>query len=124
MRSSSETEDIWGAEEDDMMEGDLGYGLGRRPGGLYEVSCLTTSKKRSEGKNLSPPPLPKNGEERGETGFQDSRNKGLRGACAHGCPASGYRRQSSSGENSGGSLSFLPLWVLSVLLFGETRQLP
>lgn len=99
-RSSSETEDIWGAEEDDMTEGDLGYGLGRRPGGLYEVSCPTTSKKRSEGKNLSPPPLPKHGEERGETGFQDSRNKGLRGACAHGCPAAGYRRQSSSDSNS------------------------
>uniref|UniRef100_A0A8C8U9M4 Coiled-coil domain containing 125 n=1 Tax=Peromyscus maniculatus bairdii TaxID=230844 RepID=A0A8C8U9M4_PERMB len=99
-RSSSETEDIWGAEEDDMTEGDLGYGLGRRPGGLYEVPCSTASKKRSEGKNLSPPPLPKNGEERGETGFQDSRNKDLRGACAHGCPASGYRRQSSSDSNS------------------------
>ncbi|XP_059132438.1 coiled-coil domain-containing protein 125 [Peromyscus eremicus] len=99
-RSSSETEDIWGAEEDDMTEGDLGYGLGRRPGGLYEVSCSTTSKKRSEGKNLSPPPLPKNGEERSDPGFQYCRNKGLRDTCAHGCPASGFRRHSSSDSNS------------------------
>ncbi|XP_052599322.1 coiled-coil domain-containing protein 125 isoform X2 [Peromyscus californicus insignis] len=99
-RSSSETEDIWGAEEDDMTEGDLGYGLGRRPGGLYEVSCSTTSKKRSEGKSLSPPPLPKNGDERSDSGFQYCRNKGLRDTCAHGCPASGCRRQSGSDSNS------------------------
>ncbi|OBS66698.1 hypothetical protein A6R68_04763 [Neotoma lepida] len=99
-RSSSETEDVWGTEEDDMTEGDLGYGLGRRPGGLYEVSCSTTSKKRSEGKNLSPPPFPKKGEERSETVFQYSRNKGLRDACAHGCRASGSRRQSSTDSDS------------------------
>ncbi|MEJ1275632.1 coiled-coil domain containing 125 [Cricetulus griseus] len=95
-RSSSETEDIWETEEDDMTEGDLGCGLGRRPGGVYEVSCSITSKKRSAGKNLSPPLFPRNGEERSETIFQYSRNKGLQDMCAHGCGASSYRRQSST----------------------------
>uniref|UniRef100_A0A8C2MFH7 Coiled-coil domain containing 125 n=1 Tax=Cricetulus griseus TaxID=10029 RepID=A0A8C2MFH7_CRIGR len=99
-RSSSETEDIWETEEDDMTEGDLGCGLGRRPGGVYEVSCSITSKKRSAGKNLSPPLFPRNGEERSETIFQYSRNKGLQDMCAHGCGASSYRRQSSTNSNS------------------------
>lgn len=41
---------------EDMADGDLGYGLGRRPGGLYEVpgSPLPTSR-RSEERNFSPP---------------------------------------------------------------------
>ncbi|XP_051028432.1 LOW QUALITY PROTEIN: coiled-coil domain-containing protein 125 [Acomys russatus] len=100
-RSSSETEDIWGTEEDDMTEGDLGYGLGRKPGGLYEVSCSITSKKRSDGKNLSPPPFPRKGEERSETIFQYSRNKGVGDTGAHGCRGSGGgRRQSSTDSNS------------------------
>lgn len=99
-RSSSETGDTWETEEDDMTEGDLGYGLGRRPGGVYEVSCSIASKKRSGGKNLSPPPFPRNGEERSETVFQYSRNKGLQDACAHGCRASSYRRLSSTDSNS------------------------
>lgn len=97
-RSPSETEEIWETEEDDMTEGDLGYGLGGRPGGIYEVSCSITSKKRSDGRNLSPPPFPRKGEERSETSFQYSGTEGLRDTCAHGRRA--YRRQSSAGENS------------------------
>ncbi|EDM10207.1 similar to RIKEN cDNA 5830436D01 (predicted), isoform CRA_a [Rattus norvegicus] len=98
-RSSSEAEDIWEAE-DDMTEGDLGYGLRRKPGGIYEVPCSTTSKKRSDGKNPSPPPFPRKGEERSETVFQYSRSKGVQDTCARGCRASGYRRQSSADSNS------------------------
>nr|XP_021482346.1 coiled-coil domain-containing protein 125-like [Meriones unguiculatus]XP_021482347.1 coiled-coil domain-containing protein 125-like [Meriones unguiculatus]XP_021482356.1 coiled-coil domain-containing protein 125-like [Meriones unguiculatus]XP_021482357.1 coiled-coil domain-containing protein 125-like [Meriones unguiculatus] len=98
-RSSSES-DAWGAEEDDMTEGDLGYGLGRKPGGIYEVSCLTTSRRRSEGKNLSPPAFPQKGEKRSETVFQYPGNKGCGDACTHGCRVSGYRRQSSADSNS------------------------
>ncbi|XP_028639860.1 coiled-coil domain-containing protein 125 isoform X2 [Grammomys surdaster] len=98
-RSSSVAEDIW-ETEDDMTEGDLGYGLGRKPGGIYEFPCSTTSKKRSDGKIPSPPPFPRKGEERSEAVFQYSRNKGLQDTCAHGCRASGYRRQSSTDSNS------------------------
>ncbi|KAL1783520.1 coiled-coil domain-containing protein 125 isoform X1 [Sigmodon hispidus] len=83
-----------------MTEGDLGYGLGRRPGGIYEFSCLITSKKRSDGKSLSSPPFPKNGEERSETIFQYSRNKGLRDTHPQGCRTSGYRRQSSADSST------------------------
>ncbi|XP_015418529.1 PREDICTED: coiled-coil domain-containing protein 125 isoform X2 [Myotis davidii] len=56
----------WEAEDDDMAEGDLGYGLGRRPGGIYEVpvSHLVTSRRRSDETNCSPPPFPRKGEER------------------------------------------------------------
>ncbi|XP_021064396.1 coiled-coil domain-containing protein 125 [Mus pahari] len=97
-RSSSEAEDIWEAE-DDMTEGDLGYGLGKKPGGIYEVPCSITSKKRSDGKNPSPPPpFPRKGQERSETSFQYSRSKGVRDTCAHGYRAS--RRLSSTDSNS------------------------
>ncbi|XP_026644778.1 coiled-coil domain-containing protein 125 [Microtus ochrogaster] len=99
-RSPSETEDIWETEEDDMTEGDLGYGLGGRPGGIYEVSCSIASKKRSDGRNLSPPPFPRKGDERSETIFQYSGTEGLRDTRAQGCRASGYTRQSSSDSNS------------------------
>ncbi|XP_076772401.1 coiled-coil domain-containing protein 125 isoform X2 [Arvicanthis niloticus] len=99
-RSSSVAEDIWETEDDDMTEGDLGYGLGRKPGGIYEVPCSITFKKRSDGKSPSPPPFPKKGEERSETVFQYSRNKGFQDTCAHRCRASGYRRQSSTDSNS------------------------
>ncbi|KAH0516560.1 Coiled-coil domain-containing protein 125 [Microtus ochrogaster] len=99
-RSPSETEDIWETEEDDMTEGDLGYGLGGRPGGIYEVSCSIASKKRSDGRNLSPPPFPRKGDERSETIFQYSGTEGLRDTRAQGRRASGYTRQSSSDSNS------------------------
>lgn len=51
--------------QDDMTEGDLGDGLGRRPGGIYEVqvSHLFKSRKRSD-ENCSPPSLPRKGEAR------------------------------------------------------------
>ncbi|XP_050016334.1 coiled-coil domain-containing protein 125 [Alexandromys fortis] len=99
-RSPSETEDIWETEEDDLTEGDLGYGLGGRPGGIYEVSCSIASKKRSDGRNLSPPPFPRKGEERSETSFQYSGTEGLRDTRAHRRRASGHRRQSSADSNS------------------------
>uniref|UniRef100_A0A8C6G9H2 Coiled-coil domain containing 125 n=1 Tax=Mus spicilegus TaxID=10103 RepID=A0A8C6G9H2_MUSSI len=95
-RSSSEAEDIW-ETEDDMTEGDLGYGLGRKPGGIYEVPCSITSKKRSDGKNPSPPPFPRKGEERSETSFQYSRRKGFQDTSAEGYRAS---RLSSTDSNS------------------------
>ncbi|EDL00798.1 RIKEN cDNA 5830436D01, isoform CRA_a [Mus musculus] len=95
-RSSSEAEDIW-ETEDDMTEGDLGYGLGRKPGGIYEVPCSITSKKRSDGKNSSPPPFPRKGEERSETSFQYSRRKGFQDTSAEGYRAS---RLSSTDSNS------------------------
>lgn len=124
-RSPSETEANWKTEEeDDMTEGDLGYGLGGRPGGIYEVSCSSTSKKRSDGRNLSPPPFPRKGEERSETIFQYSGTEGLWDTCPHGCRAtgygrqdtcahgrrvSGYRRQSSTGENFSAASLLPPL---------------
>lgn len=104
-RSPSETEANWKTEEDDMTEGDLGYGLGGRPGGIYEVSCSSPSKKRSDGRNLSPPPFPRKGAERSETIFQYSGTEGLWDTCPHGCRATGYGRQSSAGENSSAACS-------------------
>lgn len=94
-RSSRETEDVWGPEEDDMSDGDLGYGLGRRPGGMHDASRPITSKRTSAGKSLSPRPLPRKGEERSDTVFQYSRKKGSRGPSAQCCS-----RQSSTDSNS------------------------
>ncbi|XP_066879346.1 LOW QUALITY PROTEIN: coiled-coil domain-containing protein 125-like [Kogia breviceps] len=70
----------WEAENDDMAEGDLGYGFRRRPGGIYEVqvSHLFTFRKRSHGKTFSPPPFSRNGEERNSAVFQYSKRKSLR----------------------------------------------
>ncbi|XP_033617127.1 coiled-coil domain-containing protein 125 isoform X1 [Fukomys damarensis] len=68
--SASEVQ-IWEPEEDDMTEGDLGYGLSRTPGSLckLEDSRLRTSR-RSDGKSFSPPPPPRDGEERNGAVFQ------------------------------------------------------
>lgn len=62
-----------------MAEGDLGYGLGRRPGGTCKVrvSCPLTSRKNSDGKSISPPPFPRKGEERSGTAFRYSRLQSL-----------------------------------------------
>ncbi|KAF3821731.1 hypothetical protein GH733_009773, partial [Mirounga leonina] len=92
----------WETEDDDMAEGDLGYGLGRRPGGIYEVqvSHLPTSRKRSDGKNFSPPPLPGKGEERSGAIFQYSRHKSLQDTYPAEPRTSHYARQSSSDSNS------------------------
>ncbi|XP_021557804.1 coiled-coil domain-containing protein 125 isoform X2 [Neomonachus schauinslandi] len=92
----------WETEDDDMAEGDLGYGLGRRPGGIYEVqvSHLSTSRKRSDGKNFSPPPLPGKGEERSGAIFQYSRHKSLQDTYPAEPRTSHYARQSSSDSNS------------------------
>uniref|UniRef100_A0A8C0X7K4 Coiled-coil domain-containing protein 125 n=1 Tax=Castor canadensis TaxID=51338 RepID=A0A8C0X7K4_CASCN len=103
VRSLSESEvQLWGTEEDDMTEGDLGYGLGRRPGGIYEVdiSHLLTSRKRSDGKNFSPPPLPSKGEERSGAIFQYSKHKSLQDRHPQGSTIANYRRQSSTDSNS------------------------
>nr|XP_035928017.1 coiled-coil domain-containing protein 125 isoform X2 [Halichoerus grypus] len=92
----------WETEDDDMAEGDLGYGLGRRPGGIYEVqvSHLSTSRKRSDGKNFSPPPLPGKGEERSGAIFQYSRHKSLQDTYPAEPRTAHYARQSSSDSNS------------------------
>uniref|UniRef100_A0A8D2IEY5 Coiled-coil domain containing 125 n=1 Tax=Urocitellus parryii TaxID=9999 RepID=A0A8D2IEY5_UROPR len=103
VRSSSESEvQFWGTEEDDMTEGDLGYGLGRRPGGIYEVevSHLLTSRKRSDGKNFSPPPFLRKGKERSGAIFQYFKQKNLQDTCLQGSRISSYRQQSSTGFNS------------------------
>ncbi|XP_064128869.1 coiled-coil domain-containing protein 125 isoform X2 [Loxodonta africana] len=103
VRSSSESEvQTWETEDDDMTEGDLGYGLGRRPGGIcaVEVSNLFTSRKRSDGKNLSPPPSPRKGEESSGAIFQYSKQKSLQDAYPQGPRISSYRRQCSTDSNS------------------------
>ncbi|KAM5330850.1 coiled-coil domain-containing protein 125 isoform 4-T12 [Glossophaga mutica] len=95
-------EQTWELEDDDMAEGDLGYGLGRRPGGIYEgqISPLFTSRKRSDERNFSPPPFPGKGEERSGAVFQYSRPKGLQDTHPFLSRTSRYRRQSSSDSNS------------------------
>ncbi|XP_014637168.1 PREDICTED: coiled-coil domain-containing protein 125 isoform X1 [Ceratotherium simum simum] len=92
----------WETEEDDMAEGDLGYGHGRRPGSVYEVqaSHLFTSRKRSDGKNFSPPPFMRNGEEKSGAIVQYSQHKSLQDTSPEGSRISHYRRQSSTGSNS------------------------
>ncbi|XP_076973529.1 coiled-coil domain-containing protein 125 isoform X2 [Tamandua tetradactyla] len=110
MRSSSNSEvQIWETEDDDMTEGDLGYGLGRRPGGIYEVevSHLFTSRKKSEGKNFSPPPFPRQGEESSGGIFQYSKHKHLQDSYPQVSRISNYRRKRSTDSNSG--LSYVEL---------------
>lgn len=101
MRPPSEAEaQTWDSEDDDMAEGDLGYGLGRRPGGIYEVqvSHLFTSRKRSDDRNFSPPPFPGKGEERSGAIFQYSRHKSLQDTYPEGSRILHHRRQSNSGK--------------------------
>ncbi|KAM4875497.1 LOW QUALITY PROTEIN: coiled-coil domain-containing protein 125 [Thomomys bottae] len=103
VKSSSESEvQIWGMEEDDMTEGDLGYGLGRRPSGLYDAegSHLPMARKRSIGKHCSPPPFPSKGEERGGALFQYSKQGSLQDGCPGGYGTSSFSRHSSSDSNS------------------------
>uniref|UniRef100_G1QVG4 Coiled-coil domain containing 125 n=1 Tax=Nomascus leucogenys TaxID=61853 RepID=G1QVG4_NOMLE len=100
-RSSSESDvQLWETEEDDMTEGDLGYGLGRKPGGIYEVEVSHRSRKRSDGKNFSPPPFPRKGEERSEASFQYSKHNSLQDTFPQVSRISNYRRQSSTGKNA------------------------
>ncbi|XP_037657439.1 coiled-coil domain-containing protein 125 [Choloepus didactylus] len=102
-RSSSESEvQVWETDDDDMTEGDLGYGLGRRPGGIceVEVSHLFTSRKRSDGKNFSPP-FPQQQSESSGGIFQSSKHKNLQDSYPQGSRISDYRRQSSTDSNSG-----------------------
>uniref|UniRef100_A0A8C7ES60 Coiled-coil domain containing 125 n=1 Tax=Neovison vison TaxID=452646 RepID=A0A8C7ES60_NEOVI len=102
VRPPSEAEvRTWETEDDDMAEGDLGYGLGKRPGSIYEVqvSHLSTSRKRSDGKNFSLPPFPGKGEERSGAIFQYSRHESLQDTYPEDYRTSHYRRQSSSDSN-------------------------
>ncbi|KAM9103612.1 coiled-coil domain-containing protein 125 isoform 2-T6 [Megaptera novaeangliae] len=102
-RPQSEAEgQAWEAEDDDMAEGDLGYGLRRRPGGIYEVqvSHLFTSRKISDGKTFSPPPFSRNGEERNSAVFQYSKHKSLHGTYPEGPQIPYHGRQSSTDSNS------------------------
>ncbi|KAM5257475.1 coiled-coil domain-containing protein 125 isoform 4-T8 [Hipposideros larvatus] len=103
VRPLSEAEvQTWETEDDDMAEGDLGYGLGRRPGGIYEVqiSHLFPSRKRSDERNFSPPPFPIKGEERSGAVFQHSRRESLQDTYPEGPRISHPRRQSSTDSNS------------------------
>ncbi|XP_074241224.1 coiled-coil domain-containing protein 125 isoform X3 [Saimiri boliviensis] len=95
-RSSSESDvQLWETEEDDMTEGDLGYGLRRKPGSIYEVEVSHRSRKKSDGKNFSPPPFPRKGEERSEAIFQYSMHKSLQDTQPQVTRISNYRRQSN-----------------------------
>ncbi|XP_049505520.1 coiled-coil domain-containing protein 125 [Panthera uncia] len=103
VRPPSEAEvPTWETEDDDMAEGDLGYGLGRRPSSIYEVqvSHLSTSRKRSDGKNFSPPPFPGTREERSGAIFQYSRHKSSQDTHPEESSTSHHRRQSSTDSNS------------------------
>ncbi|XP_063114367.1 coiled-coil domain-containing protein 125 isoform X2 [Cavia porcellus] len=63
---SASNAQLWDVEteEDDMREGDLGYGLGWSPGRLSELAVSPSlPSRRSDGKNLSPSPFPRAGEE-------------------------------------------------------------
>ncbi|KAB1281731.1 Coiled-coil domain-containing protein 125 [Camelus dromedarius] len=102
-RPPSEAEGpAWETEDEDTAEGDLGYGFGRRPGGIYEaqVSHLFTSRKRSDGKNFSPPPFSRNKEERNRATFQYSKHKSVPDTYLEGTRISHRRRQSSTGKNA------------------------
>ncbi|XP_032135076.1 coiled-coil domain-containing protein 125 isoform X5 [Sapajus apella] len=95
-RSSSESDvQLWETEEDDMTEGDLGYGLRRKPGSIYEVEVSQRSRKKSDGKNFSPPPFPRKGEERSEAIFQYSMHKILQDTHPQVTRISNYRQQSN-----------------------------
>ncbi|XP_059772508.1 coiled-coil domain-containing protein 125 isoform X2 [Balaenoptera ricei] len=102
-RPQSEAEgQAWEAEDDDMAEGDLGYGLRRRPGGIYEVqvSHFFTSRKRSDGKTFRPPPFSRNGEERNSAVFQCSKHKSLPDTYPEGPRVPYHGRQGSADSNS------------------------
>ena len=118
VRPPSEAEvPTWETEDDDMAEGDLGYGLARRPSSIYEVqvSHLSTSRKRSDGKNFSPPPFPGTREERSGAIFQYSRHKSSQDTHPEESSTSHHRRQSSTGKNASIPLPpSSPLWISSV----------
>uniref|UniRef100_A0A8D1V3A5 Coiled-coil domain containing 125 n=1 Tax=Sus scrofa TaxID=9823 RepID=A0A8D1V3A5_PIG len=103
VRPPSEAEEqSWETEDDDMAEGDLGYGLGRRPGGIYEVqvSHLFTSRKKSAGKSFSPLPFSRNEEERNGAIFQYSKHKNLQETYPAGSRILHHSQQSSTDLNS------------------------
>uniref|UniRef100_A0A8D0P1N9 Coiled-coil domain containing 125 n=2 Tax=Sus scrofa TaxID=9823 RepID=A0A8D0P1N9_PIG len=103
VRLPSEAEEqSWETEDDDMAEGDLGYGLGRRPGGIYEVhvSHLFTSRKKSAGKSFSPLPFSRNEEERNGAIFQYSKHKNLQETYPAGSRILHHSQQSSTDLNS------------------------
>ncbi|XP_007655753.2 coiled-coil domain-containing protein 125 isoform X1 [Ornithorhynchus anatinus] len=66
-----------GMEEDDMANGDLGDGLGRRPGGLYEMGslsvCAFKSRKGSNGRDSRPPQISGLAEENDDAVFRSSK---------------------------------------------------
>ncbi|XP_040118603.1 coiled-coil domain-containing protein 125 isoform X2 [Oryx dammah] len=100
----------WETEDDDTAEGDLGYGLGRRPGGICEVqvSHFFKSRKRSDGKNPSPPLFSRNGDERNGAVFQYSRQKSFQDTQLEGPRIPCHKRHSSTDSNS--ELSNVELW--------------
>ncbi|KAM5264384.1 coiled-coil domain-containing protein 125 [Ctenodactylus gundi] len=103
VRSLSDSEvQTWETEDDDMTDGDLGYGLGRRPGGLcgLEVSHVRTSRRRSDGERVSPHPCPGcGGEGSGATGWY-FRQKSLQSPHHRGSGVPHSRQQSHPDSNS------------------------
>ncbi|KAG8516163.1 Coiled-coil domain-containing protein 125 [Galemys pyrenaicus] len=103
VRTPSEAEvQTWDPEYDDMAEGDLGYGLGRKPGGIYEVqiSRLLKSRRRSDGKNFSPSPLPRKEEGKSDAVFQYPEPPSLQDTSPEASRMSLCSRQNSSDSNS------------------------
>uniref|UniRef100_A0A8C6DNL6 Coiled-coil domain containing 125 n=1 Tax=Moschus moschiferus TaxID=68415 RepID=A0A8C6DNL6_MOSMO len=92
----------WETEDDDMAEGDLGYGLGRRPGGICEVqvSHLFKSRERSDGENFSPPLFLRNGDKRNGAIFLYSGQKSFQDTYLERPRVPYHKRQSSTDSNS------------------------
>ncbi|XP_068781669.1 coiled-coil domain-containing protein 125 isoform X1 [Struthio camelus] len=93
-------------EEDDMACGDLGNGLGRRPGGVYEVedlqnSCLLRCRKGSA-KICSPLLITKKGEENDTAVLPCSKRNSFSGGSSKkpGVVVTGWTQQNSCESNS------------------------
>lgn len=91
------------AEEDDMTRGDLGNGLGRRPGGVYEGEnlqnpCLIRSRKGS-GKVCNSVLSANRGEESDAAALPCSKlNSFYNGSCEK--PVTSSTRQNSCGKSN------------------------
>ncbi|EMP36300.1 hypothetical protein UY3_06515 [Chelonia mydas] len=104
LQSKQEEKDLEG-EEDDMTCGDLGNGLGRRPGGVYEMEGLNvhTFRSRKGSDKIFNPLLLKKGEESDAAIFHCSKCNGLYDVSSKKLGISGITRcsrQNSSESNS------------------------
>ncbi|XP_058512280.1 coiled-coil domain-containing protein 125 isoform X2 [Ochotona princeps] len=102
-RALSESEvPAWDRDEDDMSAGDLGYGLGRRPGGIYEAagSRFRTPGDRATERPCGIPPFARKGEERSGSIIQFPKQMSLSDTLPPGPGNSGCRPRSSTDTNS------------------------